>query len=175
LFATFAASVLIAESAWARTFPIKHVSRDTLAAACKKTGGNTYSQSGGVYGCAGRGGRAVECTSSVCKGHIPRGVPSQDLTVILSVIAAPAKPSKPDGILGNGILAVRRGLATSAGCAVSPARDHSLNDRRSVRSKSARTVHPIFQGESNAQIHFDLHGCNARTGGGLQSRGCGSR
>jgi hypothetical protein len=101
LFTAFAASALIAESAWARTFSVKHVSQAALAAACKKVSGNSYSQSGGVYGCAGGGGRWVECTSSSCTANVPRDMPpSRDLTVILSVI----KPSKPDGVLGTGIL-----------------------------------------------------------------------
>ncbi|MBM3527521.1 MAG: hypothetical protein FJX62_05485 [Alphaproteobacteria bacterium] len=102
--AVLAVSTLVAQTAWAKTFPIRFVDRDTLAAACKKHAGATsYSQSGGIYGCVGAG--VVECNDNTktCTGTTNRGGPSQDFRVVLGIFA-PAKPSKPQGVFGAGIL-----------------------------------------------------------------------
>jgi hypothetical protein len=106
LLAALAASAFVAEPASAKTFSIKFVGQAAVASACKAAHGNFYNQSGGTYGCAGGGGRSVECNSNTktCQGTIPRSMPgSQDVTVVLGVFA-PAKPSKPGGVLGTGIL-----------------------------------------------------------------------
>ena len=91
--AVFAATLVaigFAQPAWARK-PLAYINKTALAAACAKhAGANFYHQSGGTYGCAGKG--VVECNSNskTCFGTVARTGPSQ--------------PSSPGGVFGSGIL-----------------------------------------------------------------------
>lgn len=106
-----ASSGLAADTATARTFPIKFVNETGLVAACNKAGGQSWG-GGNHYGCTKTCAPGklcgVECENGKCKGSTPdriRG--AQDLGGILTslgFITAPAKPPRTDGILGSGIL-----------------------------------------------------------------------
>jgi hypothetical protein len=123
LFAALAASSLIAEPGWAKTFPIKFVSQSALASACKASHGNFYNTSGGGYGCATGckntpGTCAVECNGNTktCTGTTPgRASGPENATGILSGtgVAAPVKPSMPGGVFGTGILSNGPGLSSA--------------------------------------------------------------
>ena len=109
LFAALAASGLVAEAAWAKTFPIKFVSQTALAAACNaKPGGVSYTQGGGVYGCVGAG--IVECNSNTktCTGTTPgRTAPGSVIGTMTGTgvaVSVGAKPPRANGVLGPGIL-----------------------------------------------------------------------
>ena len=88
--AVFTATLIaigFAQPAWARK-PLAYISQSALAAACAKhAGANFYHQSGGTYGCAGKG--VVECNSNskTCFGTVAR-----------------TGPSSPGGVFGSGIL-----------------------------------------------------------------------
>jgi hypothetical protein len=100
LVATVAASALIAQPAWAKRVQIAFISQSALAASCKKHPGSTsYSQSGGTYGCVGKG--IVECNSNTktCTGTVTRTGPSQP-----SSNGGTGQPSNTGGIFGTGIL-----------------------------------------------------------------------
>ena len=98
--ATLAVSGLIAQPAWAKRVQIAFVSQSALMASCKKhAGANYYQQSGGTYGCAGKG--VVECNSNTktCTGTVTRtgsGQPSSN--------GGTGQPSGTGGIFGNGVL-----------------------------------------------------------------------
>ena len=74
-------SGLIAQPAWAKRVQIAFVSQSALMASCKKhAGANYYQQSGGTYGCAGKG--VVECNSNTktCTGTVTRTGSGQPLS-----------------------------------------------------------------------------------------------
>jgi hypothetical protein len=131
LLAAIAASGLAAETAWAKTFPIKFVSQDALAAACKKkAGGVSYTQSGGIYGCIGAG--TVQCNNNTktCTGTTPDRTASESATGVLTgtnvIVTTGAKPSKPGvpgtgGILQNDPVLSGQGPAAT-GSPIAPAR-----------------------------------------------------
>lgn len=74
---TIATVALFASEAWTKSFPIKRVSKDSLAGSCEAAGGTSIGFSGGGYGCTkndcdGKGGTcAVHCNKSGCYGHTP--------------------------------------------------------------------------------------------------------
>jgi hypothetical protein len=75
---TIATVALFATEAWAsKTFPIKRVSKDSLASSCQAAGGVSIGFSAGGYGCVkhncdGKGNDcAVSCNKSGCYGHTP--------------------------------------------------------------------------------------------------------
>ena len=74
---TIATVALFASEAWAKSFPIARVSKDSLASSCQAAGGTSIGFGGGGYGCTtnncdGKGGTcAVHCNTSGCYGHTP--------------------------------------------------------------------------------------------------------
>ena len=89
---TIATVALFASEAWTKSFPIKRVSKESLAESCQAAGGKSIGFGGGGYGCSkencdGKGGGcSVHCNKSGCYGDTP--------------IVAP-KDVTADGVLGN--------------------------------------------------------------------------
>jgi hypothetical protein len=109
LLAALAASAFIAEPAWAKIIRFE-ASVSQVRAGCSKAGGTFGVHiDGGGYGCTkancdGKGGNCqVQCNNNnQCTGSTPGRV--QPTGSVLGILIPSAKPSKPGGVLGTGLL-----------------------------------------------------------------------